>query len=227
MLDIVRNSVSNQGATEPARDDPTSLKAFLAAFVCAGTAKLGEEVGFPVAVVAAVADPARHATHLTETFHAAWKANDGKAPIAFAAAAEAEEFAYDHLPFERNWLDGTPLPAGVHLRRGALVVDLPPGASPDDLSSLLQAGMDDMSYEKVARRPDQVHHRFRTGRSLVAAPRYALAGSGDVGRLVPVDDLYRLRPHDLPKIAAALALAVASLGLAVGMDVPGCATTTP
>lgn len=202
-----------------AASDP--LTATVAAFVCAGTLRLGREVGFPVAVVAATVDPTRHAEHLGATFHAGWRPSEESTSIAFAAASDPSEFTYHQLPFERDWLDGLTLPRGVRLRDGALVVDLPSGASPDDLSSLLRIDLDDLSYERVARLPDEVRHRIETGRPVLAAPRYALAGAGDVGRLVPVDDLFRFRPCDLPRVVSAVALAVASLRLVVGSGLAG------
>ena len=217
--DDIENGVC--GGLEPSIADPDPLTATVAAFVCAGTVRLGREVGFPIAVVAASSDPARHAEHLGATFHAAWRPNEGPTPIAFAAASDPSEFAYHQLAFDPDWLGGLTLPSGVRLRDGALVVDLPSGASPDDLSSLLRIGLDDLSYERVARLPDRVRHRFETGRPMVAVPRYALAEAGDVSRLLPVDDLFLFRPHDLPRFVSAVALAVASLAFVVGSKPAG------
>jgi hypothetical protein len=221
MFDADQCRVEAEGPPDPPIVDPDPLTTTVAAFVCAGTVRLGSEVGFPVAVLAATGDPVRHAEHLGATFHAGWRPNEGSTPIPFAAASDPSEFTYHQLPFQRDWLDDLTLPRGVRLRDGALVVDLPAGASPEDLSSLLRIGLDDMSYERVARLPDQVRHRVETGRPALVAPRYALAGAGDVGRLVPVDDLFRFGPHDLPKVVAAVALAIASLGLVVGLELPG------
>lgn len=42
------------------------------AFVCRKVERIGREVGFPLAVIAATSDPERHATRLSVTRHAGW-----------------------------------------------------------------------------------------------------------------------------------------------------------
>lgn len=195
--------------------NPSGGVAYVAAFLCAGTERIGREVGFPLAVIAATADPDRHAKRLSVTRHAAWTPREGGADaIALDdASGLASEFAYRQLAFDRRWLGPATLPAGVGLDRGALTVELPSGASVEDLSALLCSGLSDHAFESVARQPDRVRHRFATRRPVVVAPRYASLVRDGTAELFPVDNLFRFRPRDLAELASALALAIASLGL--------------
>lgn len=202
----------------PRRRCAPSGEAFVSAFVCAGTERIGRSAGFPLAVVAASHEPGLHAAFLSATRHAGWSVGaDGG--TAFASDGDDPmDFIYRVLPFDPRWLGRAPLPAGVGIARGSLTVALPAGASVRDVSSMLCSGLAGSSHERVARRPERVRQRLATGRPPLVSPRYAMASPGDDARLVPVDDLFHFRPRDLPVVAAALALAVGSLALACGLD---------
>ena len=162
-------------------------RAHVAAFVCAETERLARQVGFPLAVIAATGDPARHATRLSKTLHGAW------APQAFDAwpmpfdegLALPSHLVYRQFAFDARWLGSAPLPRGLALEAGSIVVDLPPGTSAVNLSDLMCSALSELFYENVARRPDQVRYRYVTGRPVVVAPRYALITPGDIERVVP------------------------------------------
>lgn len=193
-------------------------EAFVSAFVCAGTERIGRSAGFPVAVVAASHEPGLHAGFLSATRHAGWSVGTAGGTAFASDGDDPMDFIYRVLPLDPRWLGRTPLPTGVRIARGSLAVALPAGASVRDVSSLLCSGLAGSSYERVARRPERVRQRLATGRPPLVSPRYAMASPGDDARLAPVDDLFHFRPRDLPTVAAALALAVGSLALACGLD---------
>ena len=215
MTELSKPAQGALGMVGDTRAEPPGAVAYVAAFVCAGTERIGREVGFPLAVIAATEDPARHATRLSMTRHAAWTPRGGgAAPIVLDdERGVVSEFAYRHLPFDHRWLGKAPLPAGVGLVRGALIVELPFGTSADDVSVLLCSALSERTFESVARQPDRVRHRFATKRALVVAPRYASPTCDGHEGLIPVDDLFWFRPRDLAELATALALTAASLGL--------------
>ncbi len=190
--------------------------ALVVAFVCPEPQRLGNLLGFPLAVIAATSDPARHAARWSATWQGAWTSRD--ADEWFVAFDEGDagplDVAYRQFAFDGRWLGGAVLPRGVTLRDGCLAVDPPRSSSPADLSAVMRLGLTDLSVERVARRPEYVRRRFASNRPTRVAPRYALAVPGDVTRLVPVDDLVRFHPGDLAKGAQILAMAVDSLALA-------------
>lgn len=217
-------SESSTGSAHPERQRPSSFganrhrfracaRAHVAAFVCAETERLARRVGFPLAVIAATSDPACHATRLSKTLHGAW------APQAFDAwpmpfddgLALPSHLVYRQFAFDARWLGTAPLPQGLMLEAGSIVVALPLGTSAVNLSAMMGTALSDLSYENVARRPDQVRYRYVTGRPVVVAPRYALVTPGDIERFVPVDDLFKFHPADFVTVAKAVALALDAL----------------
>ena len=211
------------------RSGAPAVTARVAAFVCPEVERIGREVGFPLAVIAATSDPDRHAAHLTATWHAGWSPRtreDWVMPFDFGMLL-SEDVHYRQVPFDRRWLGRFSLPDGVTLASGCLVVELPPGASAADLSAILRTGLADSAYDRVARRPDRVRQRYSTSRPAVVTPRYALVTPGDVDRLVAVDDLFAFRPADLAALAQAVAHARDALKVGIAMvcsrDEPGAA----
>ena len=188
-------------------------RAYVAAFVCAETERLARRFGFPLAVIAATSDPARHATRLSKTLHGAWAPQAYDAwPMPFDEGLSLpSHLVYRQLAFDARWLGSAPLPEGLTLEAGSIVVDLPLGTSAANLSALVGTALSDLSYENVARRPAQVRYRYVTGRSVVIAPRYALVTPGDIERVVAVDDLFKFHPADFVTIAKAVALALDAL----------------
>ncbi len=194
---------------------PRQRWATVAAFVCPETERLGREAGFPVAVLAATADPELHAAWLSSTRYAAWSPRSYDSwPLPFDdGLATPRDLAYRQLRFDRRWLGATGLPHDVSLDRGGLTVALPEGTALCDLASVLRAGLADLAFDRVARRPDRVRHRYATGRPVVVAPRYSLLTPGDVERVTVAEDLFHFGPGDLADVARALALSVGSLAV--------------
>ena len=79
-----------------------------------------------------------------------------------------------------------------------LTVALPEGTALCDLASVLRAGLADLAFDRVARRPDRVRHRYATGRPVVVAPRYSLLTPGDVERVTVAEDLFHFGPGAAP-----------------------------
>ena len=208
-------SVRDGGPDGPRR----ARAAHVAAFVCPEIARVGREVGFPVAVIAATTDPDRYAARLSATRHAGWSPRDYDdwcMPFDDGLTLPAD-LAYVQLRFDARWLGPRLLPDGVTLDAGSLVVDLPPGSCAADLSAVLRAGLVDSAYDRVARRPDKVRHRHATRRPVVVAPRYSLLRPGNIERVVAVDDLFAFRPAGLADLARAVALAVDALVMGSAM----------
>ena len=90
---------------------------------------------------------------------------------------------------------------------------LPEGTAVGDLANILRASLADLGFDRVARRPDRVRHRYATGRPVVISPRYSLVTPGDVERVIGAEDLFRFGPGDLADVARALALTVDSLAV--------------
>ncbi len=205
---------NGSGAPPSPASMPTRRVALVAAFVCRKTESIGREVGFPVAVIAATADPARHAARLTATWHAAWTPRDADWFMPFDEGLTIpSDVAYAQLPFDARWLGGAPLPSGVVLEDGCMRVGLPGSLAIADLSAILCCAMADLAFDRVARRPDRVRHRHITHRRTLVAPRYALMVPGDVTRVRLVEDLFSFRPRDLHAVAAQVAKAVSVLAL--------------
>ncbi len=191
--------------------------------MCPEVARIGREVGFPIAVIAATFDPERYAARLSATRHAGWSPRtqaDWCMPFDDGLALPAD-LAYRQLRFDRRWLGQSPLPVGVTLASGSLVVDLPPGKCAADLSGVLHAGLADAAYDRVARRPDRVRHRFARNGPAVVLPRYSLVTPGDIERVVAVDDLFAFRPADLANLAAAVACALDALAMTFALTHSG------
>ena len=199
---------------------PSTKVAWVAAWVCPETERIGRSVGFPVAVVAATGDPSRHAARLATTEYAAWSPREWRGWVLPFDGGEAygPDLAYRQIEFQPRWLGGAPLPDGVEIEDGRLKAHLPTGVEPSDLAALLRAGLGRMSFEHVVRRPDQVRYRYHTGREVVVPPRYALVRPRDIDHVVPAEDLYRFRPRDLSRVATVLARGVASLSAAKAAD---------
>lgn len=196
--------------------------ASVAAFVCDETERLGREVGFPVAVVAATADPARHAAWLAATLYGACTPREGEGHAFPFGEGEVppRDLRYRQLRFDPRWMGSARLPSGTSIDDGCLRVDLPRGTCVADLAAILRPGLAELSFDHVARRPDRVRHRHATRRPVSVGPRYALARPGDVGRVVACEDLFRFGPGDLATLASVVALGVDTLSLVAAAGRP-------
>ena len=168
----------------------------VAAFRCGETDRLGRELGFPVAVAAAVDDPAAHARRMSERWHGALRPRrDWYLPFD-SWEVRPREVAYKQFGFDPRWMGGRFLPKGTFLDDGCVSVDLPRCANRRTFALALEAMMGDMRFDRVAARPSHVRYRSRTGRTLEVGARYGTSPtSWDRPELV--DDLYAFRPRDL------------------------------
>ncbi len=196
------------------RRRPTT--AVVAAFTSPDTDRIGREVGFPVAVLAVVDDPAAHADALSRTWHGCWSASSGEdwfLPFDFHHST-ARSTRFRHVPLDARWMGRATLPAGMRLSSGCLEVDLVPGVDRSDVRQAFGQAMADARFDRVAERPARVRHRFATGRRLVVPCRYAASpNEGCDGRVSLVEDLYLFRPRSLPSVAGALGASVRILSM--------------
>ena len=187
---------------------PANRQALIAAFVSPVTAAIGREVGLPVAVLAAIDDPERHAEWLSDRWHAAWTAREGWfAPFDYGLNLRASA-RYTHAPFDERWLGRKSLPNGVFMQDGCLRVETPGGMT-RDVAEAFARTMSDLQFDRVAHRPGLVQRRHDSGRRLDVAPRYAcdptrVPNGREVTR---VEDLYHFGPRLFASVAERAAAA--------------------
>ncbi len=185
---------------------PAGRFARLAAFRSAETDRLGRAIGFPIAVLRIVDDPAREAVMLSETWHACWRPSENGWFMPFDyddASSRTTRFA--QVPLDERWMGRTALPAAANFEFGCLVVELPSGVSRSDVAQAFGQAMADQRFDCVAQRPSKVRHRFASGRPLQVPARYAASpAAGCDGRVKLVRDLYLFHPRSLPSVVDAI-----------------------
>lgn len=167
---VSRNTTGSAARLVPERSGVAH--ATVAAFRSGETRCLSRELGFEVAVLAVVDDPASAARRMTRAWHGAFQPRVGWV-LAFDTLAMPWTVSYELFPMDERWLGGRPLPAGLDVVDGTLRVSLAPGASTSDFAGAFHAALEDLSFERVAARPARVDYRFRTGRPLIIGPRYS------------------------------------------------------
>ena len=172
----------------------------IAAFSCEGLDSLSNELGFRVAVVAAVDDVARHAQRLRDLWYASGvpKAWDGWfAPFDFDNWSYRE---WRFVPLDPRWFGRSGHPLAATADNGTLALDLPTAVDRVTYASSFRDGLADLRFEAIARRPSFVVKWHHSRRGNIPASRYAHASAGDPTP-TEVRDIVRLTPRDLPTIA--------------------------
>ena len=190
--------------------------AMLAAFVSAETNRLGRELGFDVAVIDVIDEPADHARTLSRTWHGCWRPTDSEGwylPFDFGDAT-ASTARFDHLAFDERWLGAVALPPGMRLACGCIEVDLAPGVHRSDLRQAFVQAMADRKFDWVAMQPARVRQRFASGRRLTVSCRYAAPPvAGCNGAVSLVENIYAFRPRSFPNVVSALESSVRILSM--------------
>lgn len=184
---------------------PAEEIASVAVFRSGETKRLSRDLGFDVAVVTVVEDPAAVASRLTRTWHGAFHPREGWV-LPFDCLAMPSAMRFELFAMDERWLGGRALPPGMSLRGGMLGVSLAPGLSRRVLATAFAAAMEDLYFERIAARPARVDFRFRTRRPMVVGARYAAPAHG--WQLPPmVTDIYWFRPRSLHMIVSRAAQA--------------------
>ena len=209
----MRKSLAIEGIITPV---PRGAWVRLAAFRCIETDRLARELGFPVAVVAAVRDPAAHARWLSDRWHGALRPRGADWSLPFDThEAHPWTVEYEQIVMDPRWMGGRALPRPMAFAGGCVDITLPPRVGSTAFASALRAVMADRRFDVVAGRPAQVERRVFTRRPLAVEPRYS-ALPADMRRPRRVDDLYAFRPRDLPVIVAKAAMALEGLKILSG-----------
>ena len=178
----------------------TTLTMRVAAFTCEGLESLSRDLGFPVAVVAAVTDVESHARRLRDTWYAA---GVPKTWEAWCSPFDFDNWLYRNwwkVPFDARWFGHTPPPLKTYIDDGDLLLNLPGGVDRTTFAMAFKDGLADLRFEALIRHPSfQVkwHHARRGG---PPSSRYAYASAGDPTP-IEVRDVVRLTPKDLRAIA--------------------------
>lgn len=195
-------------------------QALIAAFRSGITEAISATVGFPVAVLAATDDPWRHAERLTASRHAAWLASDGASPFRLGPH-RPEDASYTILRMDADQQAEPQLPASFDLVGGMLRLPLPLGVTVEDFDELLSLGLHDTRVDVLARDPEEVVRRHRSGLSANVDPRYSRGSASARRGFSLVGDLYRFRPGDLAEVAKAAALALAGASVRAELGTAG------
>ena len=173
----------------------------IAAFDCEGLHVLSRELGFRVAVVAAVDDVELHARRLRDLWYASGVPRSWDT---WCLPFDFDNWRYREwraVRFDERWFGRTDHPLIASLDGGTLLLELPGGVSRATYATAFRDGLADLRFEAVVRRPAFLlrwHHSRRQG---IPTSRYARASAVDATP-TEVRDLVRLIPRDLPAIAA-------------------------
>ncbi len=192
------------------------------AFSCRGLEALSRELGFRVAVVAAVTDPDRHRERLRELWYASGlPMSQDEWPLPFDFD-NWDYRAWSKLEIDSRWFGGTPHPLAGSVDDGDLLLRLPDGAAPRAVSEAFRDGLAPLRFEAVARRPANLVRRHHGCRPVAVASRYARA-SGESMTAVEVRDLIWFVPRTFRRVAdmAVSALLASAGGVAHGAPAAG------
>ena len=172
----------------------------VAAFSCRGLDDLSRELGFPVAVVAAVTDTDRHRERLRDLWYASGVPmghEDWFMPFDFDNWWFRE---WSKASIDPRWFGGRDHPLAACVADGDLVLRLPAGVAPNAFSEAFRDLLAPLRFEAVARRPSNLVRRHLGRRPVAVASRYALATAGEMAA-VEVRDLVHFEPRCLTRVA--------------------------
>lgn len=172
----------------------------IAAFSCRGLEDLSRELGFPVAVVAAVPDTDHHRFRLRDLWYASG------VPMGYSewcAPFDFDDWLYrdwSKLGIDGRWFGDSAHPLAGSVDDGDLLLRLPAGASRRAFSNAFRDGLADLRFEAVARQPANCVRRHHGRRALAVKSRYARASAADPTP-VEVRDVVHFEPRTLTRVA--------------------------
>ena len=189
----------------------------IAAFGCEGVEDLSRELGFPVAVVAAVESVDAHARRLQDLWYAsgtpkAWE--EWCLPFDFHTWPYRE---WSQVPIDVRWFGHTPHPLRSAVDDGTLLLHLPIGVTPASYALAFKDGLANLRFETVARRPSALVRRHHARKNVAVTSRYARASINDQ-TAVEVRDLVSFGSRTLTEVADVALRTLVQMGTAARVD---------
>ncbi len=185
-------------AVTPSIRPPQNVR--IAAFTCDGLEGLSRELGFQVAVVAAVESVEAHVQRLRDLWYASGTAktrDEWPLPIDFDNWLFRN---WKQMPMDVRWFGRIPHPLGTCVDDGSLLLHLPCEVKPSKYAAAFKNGLADLRFETVARHPSTLVKRHHARRPVTVTSRYSCA-SVSTQNAVEVRDLIAFEPRTLPRVA--------------------------